>query len=484
MEQMTTRPAPSFPRLAAADATARAARARLFLDDLRRELSEMQLLTDPAEVEPYRFDQTAFLRPGAPIGVAFPSTTADVSVLLRLASTHRVPVVPRGAGSGLSGGAAAVDGALTVVLTGLDRILHVDPDDLYVVVQPGILNADLGRALEPHGLFYPPDPASYEFCSIGGNLAEDAGGLRCVKYGVTRDYVLGLEVVLADGSVLRTGGRTVKDAMGYELTQLFVGSEGTLGIITEATLRVLPTPAPSITALAFFRSLTDAGHAVAGITRAGVVPATLELMDRATIRAVDEALDVGLPADAGAMLMIESDTGGAVAEAELDRAVTACREAGATRLDRAATPAEADTLREARRRAHWSLERGGIARMEDVGVPRSRAPELLAAIERIAAANGVRVGVFGHAGDGNFHPTFVTDPGDPDAERRVDAARADVYAAVLELGGTVSGEHGTGIVKREWLARQLGDAHVRVLRSIKSALDPLGILNPGKVLPD
>jgi glycolate oxidase len=272
--------------------------------------------------------------------------------------------------------------------------------------------------------------------------------------------------------------------MGYDLTQLFVGSEGTLGIITEATLRVLPMPDPNVTALAFFRSAVDAGQAVAGITRARVIPATLELMDRTTIQAVDAALAVGLPADAGAVLLIESDAGEDAAEAELDDALRACHEAGATRVDRAATQGEADALRDARRKAHWSLERGGIARMEDVGVPRSRAPELLRAIERIAAENHVRVGVFGHAGDGNFHPTFVTDPLDEDAERRVDAAREAMYAAVLDLGGTISGEHGTGLVKREWLVRQRGEAHMRTLRAIKSALDPLGILNPGKVLLD
>jgi len=455
-----------------------------FLDELRASLTDLRLLTTPDEVEPFRRDQTAHLRVGHPLGVAFPRSTDEVSGILRLASRHRVPVVPRGSGSGLSGGAAAVDGALTIVLTGLDRILHVDPDDLYVVVQPGVLNAELGRAIEPHGVFFPPDPASYEFCSIGGNLAEDAGGLRCVKYGVTRDYVLGLEVVLADGSVIRTGGRTVKDAMGYDLTQLFVGSEGTLGIITEATLRVLPSPATPVTALAFFRMPADAGRAVAAITRAGVVPATLELMDRATIRAVDAALAIGLPSDAGAVLLIESDAGGTTGERELDAALDACRAAGATRIDRAADDTQAEALREARRKAHWSLAREGIARMEDVGVPRSRAPELLAAIETIAAANELRVGVFGHAGDGNFHPTFVTDPDDANAERRLDAARGAMFTAVLELGGTVSGEHGTGLVKREWLARQRGEAHVRALRAIKSALDPLGILNPGKVLDD
>jgi glycolate oxidase len=425
---------------------------------------------------------TAYLQPGMPLGVAFPTCTADVSAIMRLASEHRVPVVPRGAGSGLSGGAAAIDGALTVVLTGMDQVLHVDADDLFVVVQPGIMNAALGRALAPHGLFYPPDPASFEFCSIGGNLAENAGGLRCVKYGVTRDYVLGLEVVLADGSVIRTGGRTVKDVMGYDLTQLFVGSEGTLGIITEATLRVLPTPAPERTMLAYFGTPADAGRAVAGITRSGVVPVTLELMDGATIRAVEAALHVGAPEDAGAMLLIESDAPAAVAEAELDAAAAACRAADAVRIERAETSEQADAFRDGRRRAFWALGQTGVARMEDVGVPRSRAPELITAIERIATATGVTVGVYGHAGDGNFHPTFVMDPSDPDAERKVEDARSRMFTVVLELGGTISGEHGTGLVKRAWLERQRGADHVRVLGAIKSALDPMGILNPGKIL--
>nr|MBA2275366.1 FAD-binding protein [Chloroflexota bacterium] len=395
---------------------------------------------------------------------------------------HRVPLVPRGAGSGLSGGAIAVEGGLTVVMTAMASILEIDVENLCAVVQPGVINAALGRAAAEHGLFYAPDPASFEWCTIGGNLAENSGGLRCVKYGVTRQAVLGLEVVLADGAVIRTGGKNIKDVLGYDLSHLFVGSEGTLGIITEATLRLLPMAAPKLTLLAFFTTVREAGEAVAEITRLGIVPVTLELMDAFTIRAVDAALRLGLDAEAGAMLMVESDVGGDAAAAELDLVTKACQQAGATSVMRAADAQEADWLREARRKAHWSLEQAGVARMDDVGVPRSRVPEMLAAIERVSGEHGMRIGVFGHAGDGNLHPTYVMDRDDPAAAQHIDAARADIYAAALSLGGTVSGEHGTGVAKLGYLEAQRGPDAVRVMRAVKDALDPLGILNPGKVL--
>jgi glycolate oxidase len=451
-----------------------------FLAELRTALPDLRLLTDAAETESYRWDETEYMHPGLPLGVAFPASTADVAAIVTLAAAHRVPLVPRGAGTGLSGGAIAVDGALTVVMTGMDRVLEIDRDNLTVTCQPGILNAELGRRVAEHGLFYPPDPASFEICSIGGNLAENSGGLRCVKYGVTRDYVLALEVVLADGSVIRTGGKTVKDVMGYDLTHLFVGSEGTLGIITEATLRLIPQPAPKLTLLAFFATVNDAGRAVALLTR-NLLPATLELMDGPTIRAVDTALRLGLDQAAGAMLMIESDAGGAAGEAEMDAARAACEACGATSIIRSTDATEADWLREARRKAHWSLEQAGVARMEDVGVARSRIPELMDAITRISGTHGVKVGVFGHAGDGNFHPTFVMDRDDPDAETRLNAVRDELFRAVLALGGTISGEHGTGVAKRGYLEAQRGPDAVRAMRAVKHALDPLGILNPGKI---
>ena len=297
-----------------------------------------------------------------------------------------MPIVPRGAGTGLSGGAAGIEGGLTVALTRMDRLLEIDRENMVAVVQPGLINAALKRAVAAEGLFYGPDPASYEMCSIGGNLGTNAGGLCCVKYGQTRDWVLSLEVVLADGAVIRTGGKNLKDTAGYSLTHLFVGSQGTLGIITEATLRLRPAPPPRSTLLAFFPTLVSAAAAVSGFTAAGVQPVTLEILDKFTIAAVDDWHHLGLDRDAAAMLMIESDLPKAAADDELDRAVRVCEEAGSTVLVRATDPTEGDWLRQARRTAHGALERIGTVKMEDIGVPRSKVAEMLVAIEEIAAA--------------------------------------------------------------------------------------------------
>jgi glycolate dehydrogenase FAD-linked subunit len=453
-----------------------------FLEAIRATLPDLRLLTDPADRESYRRDETAYLTTGLPLAVALPANTGEVSALMRLAAEHRIAVVPRGAGTGLSGGAAGIEGALTIALTRMNAILEIDKANLCVVTQPGIINADLKRAVAAEGLFYPPDPASYEICSIGGNLGTNAGGLCCVKYGQTRDSVLGLEVVLADGTVIRTGGRSVKDVAGYALTQLFVGSMGTLGIITEATLRLRPLPAPHSTMLAFFPTLDAAGDAVAAMTAAGIQPVTLELMDRATIAAVDDANHLGLDREAAAMLLIESDMPALAAAEELDRAVAACEAAGATTTVRANDPQEADWLRQARRQALRALERLGTVRMEDVGVPRSRVPELIRAIEAIAAKHGIRCATLGHAGDGNLHPNFIFDRDDPNADKITEVARAELYRAAIDLGGTVTAEHGIGAARRDYLAMQVGDDVIAVMRSIKDALDPLGILNPGRVL--
>ncbi len=442
----------------------------------------LNVIAQTAELESYRFDETAFMHPGQPVAACFPRSTAEVQAIVRVCAAAHVPIVARGAGTGLSGGAVAVDGGLVAVFTQMSAIIEIDPANLTATVQPGVINADLNRSVAEHGLLYPPDPASFEQCTIGGNLAENSGGLRCVKYGVTRDWVLGLEVVLADGSVIRTGGKNKKDVAGYDLTGLFVGSEGTLGLITEATLRLQPLPPPKLTMLAFFASVTDAGAAVAGITAAGIVPVTLELMDAFTIAAVDDAFHLGLDREAAAMLMVESDLAGGAGEAELEGAEQACVAAGATSAIRAANSQEADWLREARRGAHGALEKVGAARMDDVGVPRSRIPEMLGRIGEVAHKHELRIGVFGHAGDGNLHPTYVLDRNDPAAEARVDAARDEIYRAALELGGTISGEHGTGLAKKPWLELQRGARSVELMRAIKRTLDPDGLLNPGKVL--
>ncbi|HKG56557.1 MAG TPA: FAD-linked oxidase C-terminal domain-containing protein [Candidatus Limnocylindrales bacterium] len=453
-----------------------------FLDDVRAELPDLRLLTDAADRESYRLDETTYLAAGLPLAVALPETTSEVSALVRLAAQHRIPVVPRGAGTGLSGGATGIEGGLTIALTRMNRILEIDGGNLCVVTQPGIINAELKKRVAAEGLFYAPDPASYEMCSIGGNLGTNAGGLCCIKYGQTRDNVLGLEVVLADGSVIRTGGRNVKDVAGYALTHLFVGSQGTLGIITEATLRLRPAPSPKSTMLAFFPTLDAAGDAVAAIAVAGLVPVTLELLDAATIAAVDDANNLGLDRDAAAMLLVESDLPPDAARAELDRAIAACESAGATSIIRAEDPQEADWLRQARRLALRALERVGEVRMEDVGVPRARVPDLLRAIDEIGKRYGIRVATFGHAGDGNLHPNFIFERGDPRAEELTEAARSDLYRAAIALGGTVTAEHGIGSSRREYLPIQVGAGTVEVMRSIKAALDPLGILNPGRVI--
>ena len=462
---------------------ARAVVTPAFIEAIRARLPDLRLLTEVADRESHRADETAYLPTGLPGAVALPTETAQVVELVRICAEFDVPIVPRGAGSGLSGGATGLEGALTIAFTAMDRIVEIDRYNLCVVTQPGVINARLKAAVAEVGLFYAPDPASFEMCSIGGNLGTNAGGLCCVKYGQTRDSVLSLEVVMADGSLIRTGGKNLKDVAGYSLTHLIVGSQGTLALITEATLRLRPAPPPRSTLLAFFPTLSAAGDAVAAIATAGVTPATLELMDRFTIRAVDDMHDLGLDRDAAAMLMVESDLPALAADDELARAEAACTGAGATTTLRSRDAAEADLLRQARRAAHWALERLGEVKMEDVAVPRSRVPDMLRAVEAIAARHDVRIGTFGHAGDGNLHPDLVLERGGPDNARITKAVQADLYQAALDLGGTVTGEHGIGSARVEWLEAQRGPDAIRVMRAIKTALDPQGLFNPGRVLP-
>jgi glycolate oxidase len=458
-----------------------AARGPDVLDELTRRVPASSVLTDPEVLESYRRDEAGLVEAGTPLAAVRVSSGDEVQELLRMASAHRLPVVPRGAGSGLSGGANAVDGCLVLSLTGMDGIIDIDRGNLLAVVEPGVINADLSKAVGDLGLWYPPDPASAGFSTIGGNIATNAGGLCCVKYGVTADFVLGLEVVLADGSVLGTGRRTVKGVAGYDLTGLFVGSEGTLGVITRATLRLRPTPPSPATLVAFFADLTSTGAAVARIV-SEVVPSLLELMDRATVRAVDEWKHMELDLEAAAMLIGRSDAGGERGAAEIERMAGACAAAGATYLARSADPMEADLLMTARRLALPALERMGSILLDDVAVPLGRIPDLLDAIQGVADRHGVLIGTFGHAGDGNMHPTIVFDHRDPETVARARSAFEDIIRAALGLGGTITGEHGVGLLKKPFLPEEIGEAGLAAHRRVKRALDPLGILNPGKVL--
>ncbi|MCY1014594.1 FAD-binding oxidoreductase [Pyxidicoccus sp. MSG2] len=452
--------------------------------DLLRELAAVlppeSLVTDADVLEAHRRDQAEWAPAGTPRVLVRPASTTEVQAVLRVASALRVPVVPRGAGSGLSGGANAVDGCIVLSLSRMNRVLEVDRRGMFAVVQPGALNAAVKAAAAEQGLWYAPDPASWEFSSIGGNLATNAGGLCCVKYGVTGDAVLGLEAVLADGSVVRTGGRTMKNAAGYGLTRLFVGSEGTLGVITEATLKLRPRPPKATTLVASFPTLVGAGVAVTEIM-ASTRPSLLELMDRATVRAVEAHGPMGLDVNAAALLLARSDAGGEQGVAEVAHMAAACEAAGATFVAQSADEAEGELLMQARRLAYPALEKQGATLLDDVGVPLSRITDLLAAVEGIASRRDVLIGTFGHAGDGNMHPTVVFDRNDPAALARARAAFDDILRAALELGGTITGEHGVGALKRPFLGEQLGAGGLHLHHAIKSALDPLGILNPGKV---
>lgn len=450
------------------------------LVELRAGLPADAVLDDPDVVRSYARDQAMFAPAGTPRAVALPATTEQVQHVVRVAARHRVPVVPRGAGSGLAGAANAVDGGIQLVLTRMDRILRIDPQDRLVEVEPGVVTEDLRRAVEAEGLFYPPDPASFDWCTIGGNLSTDAGGLCCVKCGVTSDFVLGVEVVLADGEVLRTGRRTVKGVAGYDLTHLFVGAEGTLGVITGATLALRPRPAPPVTLVASFPSTAAAGAAVSAVVLAGLVPSLLEIMDRTFIHAVDDWKRMDLDRDAAALLLAQFDSGGARAAEEVAALAEVCERAGADLVHSTEDLAEGRMLLAARRLALPAIERLGSVLLDDVAVPRSRVAELITGTAEIAARAGLTIGVVGHAGDGNMHPTIVFDPA---TERdRAYAAFGEILDLGLALGGTVTGEHGVGTLKREWLTRELGPVGVRVHHAVKAALDPLGILNPGKVV--
>ncbi|WP_246148038.1 FAD-binding oxidoreductase [Nonomuraea turkmeniaca] len=450
------------------------------IDALVNALPDGRVLTDPDVIDSYARDRT-FLEPGKPLGAVLATSRDDVVTTMKWASEHQVPVVPRGGGTGLAGASVAGDGAIILSLAKMTAIRELSPADEIAVVEPGVITADLDRAAREHGLMYAPDPSSYQISTIGGNLATNAGGLRCVKYGVTRDSALGLEVVLADGRVLNTGRRTMKGVTGYDLTGLFVGSEGTLGVITAATVRLRRAPAgPPATFAAEFGSLRDAGAAVSAIMAAGCQPSLMELLDRATLEAINDLRNFGLEAGTTAMLIGQSDASDGQAVAE--RMERICMENGASFVAVSSSPQETEELIGLRRMAYDAKERLGACLVEDVCVPRSVLPDMITAIEAAAARHGVRICTVAHAGDGNLHPVFIFDRGSAEPPAEVWAAADDIFTHALELGGTLTGEHGVGLLKQRWLAMEAGPVAAEVQRGIKAVFDPLGILNPGKAI--
>ncbi|MFF0609448.1 FAD-binding oxidoreductase [Nocardia tengchongensis] len=438
------------------------------------------VVTDPDVLGGYRQDRALDPDAGTALALVRPLTTDQVAATVRWAAAHRVPIVPRGAGTGLSGGATAQDGAL-LLSTEKMREISVDTVTRTAVVQPGLLNAEVKRAVAARGLWYPPDPSSFEICSIGGNAATNAGGLCCVKYGVTTDYVLGMEVVLADGSTVRLGGPRLKDSAGLSLTKLFVGSEGTLGIITELTLRLLPAQPPQSTVVASFPTLTTATDAILAIT-GRLRPSMLEFMDSVAINAVEDELRMGLDRQAAGLLVARSDAPGEHAGHEADIMLAACEQAGATEAFRTDDQEEGEAFCAARRFAIPAVERKGPLLLEDVGVPLPRLGDLVTGIAGIAENRKVLISVIAHAGDGNTHPLIVHDPADPEESERAHLAFGEIMELAISLGGTITGEHGVGRLKKAWLPGQLGPDVMALTRRIKDALDPDGILNPGAVL--
>jgi glycolate oxidase len=450
------------------------------LAELIAELPEGTVVTDPDIVASYRQDRAADPDAGTAIAVVRPRRTEEVQTVLRWATAHAVPVVPRGAGTGLSGGATAVDGGI-VLSTERMRDIAVDPVTRTAVTQPGLFNAEVKKAVAEYGLWYPPDPSSYEICSIGGNIATNAGGLCCVKYGVTTDYVLGMQVVLADGTAVRLGGPRLKDVAGLSLTKLFVGSEGTLGVITEVTLRLLPPQHRGCTVVASFDSVAAAADAVVTIT-GKIRPSMLEFMDSVAINAVEDKLKMGLDRKAAAMMVAASDDRGPAGVEDTEYMARVFTEHGATEVYSTDDPDEGEAFVAARRFAIPAVEAKGSLLLEDVGVPLPALADLVSGVEKIADRHRVMISVIAHAGDGNTHPLIVFDPTNHDEAERAQLAFGEIMDLAVGLGGTITGEHGVGRLKRPWLAGYLGPEAMELNRRIKQALDPDNILNPGAAI--
>ncbi|SDS15203.1 FAD-binding oxidoreductase [Microlunatus soli] len=450
------------------------------LSALIAELGSDIVTSDPAVMDRYRFDWARDDRAGMPLAVVRAETAEHVQAAVRWADRSAVPVVPRGAGSGLSGGSTAVEQCL-MISTERMRAITIDPGARVAIVEPGALNAEVKAAAAEHGLWYPPDPSSFEMCSIGGNLATNAGGLCCVKYGVTTDYVVGLDVVTADAKLLKLGGIRVKDVAGLSLMKLFVGSEGTLGVITRGILKLVPKQPDTATLVATFPDVDRAARAVVGMC-AEIRPSMLELMDGLSINLVEDHLRMGLDREAGAMLIAQSDSPGAARGLEVSIMERVCTELGAKECFVTEDPDEGEMFVAARRAAFQAMEKRGSLLLEDVGAAIPQLPELIDGVAKIAAENAIEIPVVAHAGDGNTHPNIVYDPTDPDSVARAHRAFDQVMQLAISLGGTITGEHGVGRLKKSALPEQLGPDVMALSHKIKDALDPKGIMNPGAVL--
>lgn len=445
---------------------------------LRAELGD-RVVTDPAALAPLRTDRSGALAAGAPLALVEAASIADVRATCRIASATGTPIVPRGAGSGLAGGASAGAGTIVLSTAGMRRIVEINADDQLCVVEPGILNGALNAELARHGLWWPPDPASKDFSSVGGNIAMNAGGLLCAKYGVTREAVLALKVVLASGELIEVGHRTVKGVTGYDLCALMIGSEGTLGIIVEATLKLRPAITGEVPAIgAYFQNVRDAAAAAAAVTAASIRPAIMELLDRNMLEAASRSTGVDLASHGNNYLLIQTD--GADARGEAERILELVSPL-ATSAELTLDPDSAATLVDVRRRGFPALEEMGAMLVEDCAVPRSRMAEMFERVEAIAAKYDVFIACPAHAGDGNLHPTFVFEGSADAVPDEIWQAAGEIFESALELGGTLSGEHGIGLLKRRWLGAELGDTQLALQRQVKAVFDPAGILNPGKM---
>lgn len=449
--------------------------------ELRAIVGDNWVMDTPEDCLAYSYDATPLYQ-SLPDGVVVPGTTEEVAGILKICAREGIKIVSRGSGTNLSAGTVPLEGGLVIVLTRLNKILEIDQDNLTATFQPGVITSHLHREVEKLGLFYPPDPGSMNISTLGGNIAECAGGLRGLKYGVTKDYIMGLTAVLPNGNVLRTGGKSAKDVAGYDLTKLLVGSEGTLAVITEATAKLIPLPETKRTMLASFQNLADSARAVSRIIAERIIPSTLEFLDNPTIRVVEDYAKIGLPVDMGAILIIEQDGPEMMVENDVKRMAEICSKEGAVEVKVADSLEAGAKLMAARRFALSALARKRPTTiLEDATVPRANLAAMVEQTNVIAQKYGVDIATFGHAGDGNLHPTCMTDERDKEELHRVEQAFEEIFHAALKLGGTITGEHGVGAAKKDYLSLKIGETGIEVMKAVKQALDPQGLMNPGKL---